>query len=154
MRELLYWYIQKKTSLHSNITTCRVVMLLCNIWSFSLIKLWLIQWTSDKRPCCYHLHSSHRFLSIWGAVMLEKKNSDKRPGCWRAIIISPHRIRCSIVSNSVCINKLISHTCLVDTTLHSYIVTTCLSWFLNEVCTQELNRLSKEYMDGIDILIC
>ena len=111
MRELLYWYIQKKTSLHSNITTCWVVMLLCNIWSFSLIKLWLIQWTSDKRPCCYHLHSSHRFLSTWGAVMLEKKkNADKRPSCWRAIIIFPHRIRCSIVSNSICINKInISH---------------------------------------------
>ena len=23
--------------------------------------------------CSYHLHSSHRFLSTWGVVMLEKK---------------------------------------------------------------------------------
>ena len=28
--------------------------------------------------CTYHLHSSHRFLSTWGAVtMLEKKMADK-----------------------------------------------------------------------------
>ena len=24
--------------------------------------------------CSYHLHSSHRFLSTWGVVILEKKN--------------------------------------------------------------------------------
>ena len=28
--------------------------------------------------CSYHLHSSHRFLSTWGAVMLEKMNKTKK----------------------------------------------------------------------------
>ena len=27
--------------------------------------------------CSYHLHSSHRFLSTWGVVMLEKNNNIK-----------------------------------------------------------------------------
>jgi len=29
--------------------------------------------------CSYHLHSSHRFLSTWGAVMLKKINKKKIP---------------------------------------------------------------------------
>ena len=28
--------------------------------------------------CSYHLHSSHRFLSTWGAVMLETKTDKQK----------------------------------------------------------------------------
>jgi len=27
--------------------------------------------------CSYHLHSSHRFLSTWGVVMLEKRKDEE-----------------------------------------------------------------------------
>ena len=57
---------------------------------YPVIVMWLIMDEKGLPPtpdtlrlgCSYHLHSSHRFLSTWGAVtMLEERKKKKKGYC-------------------------------------------------------------------------
>jgi len=41
-----------------------------------IVRSWIVHLTPILE-CSYHLHSSHRFLSTWGVVMLEKKEKKR-----------------------------------------------------------------------------
>ena len=60
------------------LAACSPPRSVCLYWIFCYGLLWVGQNGLPPTPdtlhlgCSYHLHSSHRFLSTWGAVMLEK----------------------------------------------------------------------------------
>ena len=71
-----------------------------------IVKSWIVHLTPIL-GCSYHLHSSHHFLSTWGAVMLEKKKGcllieDTVPTVFNTAFegkgqtIGPHFVACSI----------------------------------------------------------